>query len=61
MEKYTVQGLYLRSYVKNMGINHYEIIMTDNAKEELQKIYEYISDNLIATFLLYKARLFNIK
>lgn len=49
MVEYTVQEQYSRSYVKDMGTNNYEVIITDNAKEELEKIYEYIADNLIAT------------
>ncbi len=30
-----------------MDINNYEIIFTDTAKEELEEIYEYISENLL--------------
>ena len=29
-----------------MDINNYEIILTDTAKEELEEIYDYISNNL---------------
>ncbi len=31
-----------------MDTNTYEIILTDTAKEELEEIYEYISENLYA-------------
>lgn len=30
-----------------MDTNSYEIILTDTAKEELEEIYEYISENLL--------------
>ena len=30
-----------------MDINNYEIIFTDTAKEELEEIYEYISEHLL--------------
>ena len=36
-----------------MGTSNYEVIITDNAKEELDKIYEYISNNLIQTSSAY--------
>ncbi|HBC83925.1 MAG TPA: type II toxin-antitoxin system mRNA interferase toxin, RelE/StbE family [Clostridiales bacterium] len=29
-----------------MDINSYEVVLTDTAKEELEEIYEYISENL---------------
>lgn len=32
-----------------MDTNSYEIILTDTAKEELEEIYEYISENLSET------------
>ena len=32
---------------KNMDINNYEIVFTDTAKEELEEIYEYISEHLL--------------
>lgn len=42
-----MQELYLRGCVKNMGTdNHYEIILTDIANNELEKIYQYIADTL---------------
>ena len=46
MEEYTVLKVYLRSYVKNMDISNYEVILTDNAKEDLEKIYDYISNHM---------------
>lgn len=30
-----------------MDINNYEIVFTDTAKEELEEIYEYISEHLL--------------
>lgn len=30
-----------------MDINHYEIVLTDVAQEELEDIYEYISEHLL--------------
>lgn len=30
-----------------MDINNYEVILTDTAKEELESIYKYISENLL--------------
>lgn len=30
-----------------MDINNYEIVLTDVAKEELEEIYEYISEHLL--------------
>lgn len=30
-----------------MDINNYEVVFTDTAKEELEEIYEYISEHLL--------------
>ncbi len=38
----------LRSWEKNMNTNNFEIIVTNIAKHELEGIYEYISNSLLA-------------
>ena len=38
--------LFLKNWEKNMDTN-YEIILTDTAREDLDDIYKYISENLL--------------
>ena len=42
-----MQKVFLKNWEKNMNTNSYKIILTDTAKEELQGIYEYISNKLL--------------
>ena len=40
--------LFLRSWDKNMDTNRYNIIIVPTAIKEINKIYEYIADDLYA-------------
>lgn len=42
-----MQEPFLRGWEKSMDTNNYEIVLTDVAKEELEEIYEYISEHLL--------------
>ena len=42
MEKHIEQKTYLRSWEKNMDINHYDIILTKSAKEDLTEHEEIV-------------------
>ena len=41
-----MQNLSLRNWEKNMDTKNYEIVLTDVAKEELEGIYKYITEQL---------------
>lgn len=48
MGKFTMQELYSKNYAKSMDIKNYKAVFNEIAKEELENIYKYVSQNLVS-------------